>query len=117
MCEDAVRQCLISEMNINDDKVKKMMLVRCHRIGPNNKDNNATNYCRAIIVRFLDFNDRKLVWGERMALAGKEYFISKNFANNIEYRRRLLYPIMKAAKKISKVPKSTFKRRHFGSGQ
>ena len=112
MCEDAVRQCLISEMNINDDKVKKMMLVRCHRIGPNNKDNNATNYCRAIIVRFLDFNDRKLVWGERMALAGKEYFISKNFANNIEYRRRL-----KAAKKISKVPKSTFKRRHFGSGQ
>ena len=105
MCEDAVRQLLISEMNINDDKVKKMVLVRCHRIGPNNNDNNSTNYCRAIIVRFLDFNDRKLVWGERMALAGKEYSISENFANNIEYRRRLLYPIMKAAKKSAKYQK------------
>ena len=82
-----------------------MVLVRCHRIGPNNNDNNSTNYCRAIIVRFLDFNDRKLVWGERMALAGKEYSISENFANNIEYRRRLLYPIMKAAKKSAKYQK------------
>ena len=27
MCKDAVRQLLISEMNINDDKVKKMVLV------------------------------------------------------------------------------------------
>ena len=40
-----------------------------------------------------------------MALTGKKYSIGENFANNIEYRRRLLYDITQAAKKSAKYQK------------
>ena len=61
------------------------------------KDNSGL-YQRPIIVRFLDYNHRKLVWGKRTALANSPISVSENFGNGIEHRRKLLYPIMKRAK-------------------
>ena len=76
--------------------VNPISIVRCHRMG--NKDNNGI-YHRPMIVRFLDYNNRKLVWAKRMSLADTAISISENDANGIEQRRKLLYPIMKKSKK------------------
>ena len=72
------------------------------------KDNSGV-YKRPIIVRFLDYNDRKFVWGKRMVLANTAISISENFANSIEHRRKLLYPIMKKAKASDKYQKAYLK--------
>ena len=60
-----------------------------------------------MIVRVLNYNDRKLVWAKRMTLANTAISISENFAIGVEQRRKLLYPIMKKVKKSS-----TFQRAH-----
>ena len=79
MCEDTCtfRQFLISEMNINYNKVES--------IDPNNRDNNSTNNCEAIIVRFLQFNDRQLLWGDRMTPARKKYSSCSANINHISH--------------------------------
>ena len=96
MCVASVRQIMTNSLNIHPTIVENMTIVRCHRMG--NKDNNRI-YHRPMIVRFLDYNDRKLVWAKRMSLANTAISISENYANGIEQRRKLLYPIMKKAKK------------------
>ena len=93
-------------MNIDKADVDRMTIVRCHRLG--RKDNSGI-YKRPIIVRFLDYNDRKFVWGKRMVLANTAISISENFANSIEHRRKLLYPIMKKAKASDKYQKAYLK--------
>ena len=94
-CVESVRQVLINNFGIDENTVSKMVIVRCHRIGT--KDNNGL-YQRPIIVRFLDYNHRKLVWGKRTVLANTPISVSENFGNGVEHRRKLLYPIMKKAK-------------------
>ena len=60
------------------------------------------------IVRFHSYNDRRVVWSARSALKNESISINKNFAAEVEYRRRLLYPILKAAKQSSRFERKAF---------
>ena len=84
---------------MTDDEVNRIQFVRCHRIGKKALYNGGINKKRPIIVRFQQFSDRSDVWGKRFQLKDKNYSISENFANDVEYRRWLLYPVLVAAKK------------------
>ena len=72
--------------------------MRCHIIGKTTLPNGTVNRKRPIIVRFHSYNDRKVVWSARSALKNESISINENFAAELEYRRRLPYHIMKAAK-------------------
>ena len=106
ICMNTVTEILVQKMNIDKADVDRMTIVRCHRLG--RKDNSGI-YKRPIIVRFLDYNDWKFVWGKRMVLANTAISISEIFANSIEHRRKLLYPIMKKAKASDKYQKAYLK--------
>ena len=86
-CKLLVRNIFIQKLNLSDIEVN---FLRCYRIGMNRK--------RPIIVRFHSYNDRKSAWSARAALNNEYISINENFAAEVEYRRRVLYPILKAAK-------------------
>ena len=52
-----------------------------------------------IIVRFHHYADRQLVWSKRVNLKNTTFSLHENYANEVEYRRRLMYPIMSAARR------------------
>ena len=91
-------------MSIDAVAVSRMTLVRCHRVG-----RNIPNFKRPIIVRFLDYNNKKLIWKKRFDIIDKTLSIGENDANNIEHRRPLLYPIVKKAKQSPKYWKAYIK--------
>ena len=105
-CVESVRRILINNINIDETVVNEMVIVRCHRMGT--KDISGL-YQRPIIVRFLDYNHRKLVWGKRTVLANTPISFSENFGNSMEHRRKLLYPIMKKAKHSANYQKTYIK--------
>ena len=72
MCMAAVRNVFINNLNLHKDYVNGITIVRCHRLG---RKDNSGNYKRPIIVRFLNFNDRKTVWSKRMTLKNSPIFI------------------------------------------
>ena len=80
----------IKEMNSDAAVVSRMTLVCCHRVG-----RNIPHLKQPIIVWFLDYNNKKLIWNKIFDIIDNTLSISENYANNIEYRRRLLYPIVK----------------------
>ena len=106
ICLNTVTEILVQKMNIDKADVDRMTIVRCHRLG---RKHNSDVYKRPIIVRFLDYNDRKFVWGKRMVLANTAISISENFANSIEHKRKLLYSIMTRAKTSDKYQKAYLK--------
>ena len=57
---------------------------------------------RPIIVRFKHYSDRDMVWRKRSLLRNKSVSLHENFATEVEFRRRLLYPILSSAKKSGK---------------
>ena len=71
-----------------------MIFVRCHRVGKPQQQRG-----RPIIVRFHHYADRELVWSRKTLLKGKAFSIHENFASEVEFKRKLLYPILTAAKK------------------
>jgi len=100
-CEVLVKQFfenhLIRGDNGDDrDVIKNMKFVRCHRLGTTDQNNKRT---RPIIVRFNDFSDRQWIWGKRSLLKDTKFSVQENFAADVEYNRRKLYPIYHAARK------------------
>ena len=110
MCIAAARRFFINEMKLDEATVNSMTIVRCHRIGTVNNELDGNKFNRPMIVRFFNYNDRMMVWTKRFELANGNKSISENFANNIEYRRRLLYPILKKAKQSPNYQKVYLKR-------
>ena len=107
MCVTAVKKLLTNKLDINEECANNIVIARCHRLG--NRDLSGT-YNRPMILRFLNFNERQLVWGKRRLLANSTISLSENFATSVEHRRKLLYPIMKKAKNSAKYTKSYLKR-------
>ena len=99
-CIAAVRDVLIRDFKMEPDFVNKIVIVRCHRFGSSFAGGIDASFLRPMIVRFLNFNDRQAVWMRRFDLTNNSISISENFANNIEKRRRLLYPVVKKAKSL-----------------
>ena len=73
-----------------------MIIVRCHRLG--SPGPNGAKFNRPMIVWFLNHDDRQLIWRKIFDITNKSLSISENYANGIEKRRRLLYPVVKKAK-------------------
>ena len=82
-----------------------MTLVGSHGVG-----RNINHFMRPIIVRVLDYNNKKLIWNKRFDIIDKTLSISENYATNIEYRMRLLYPILKKGQTISKIWEGLYQR-------
>ena len=99
-CIAAVRDVLIRDFKMEPDFVNKIVIVRCHRFGSSFAGGIDASFLRPMIVRFLNFNDRQAVWMKRFDLTNKSISISENFANNIEKRRRFLYPVVKKANSL-----------------
>lgn len=106
-CIRALRSCFTNTLNINKTIVDKMVFVRVHRLGP--KPVGPIKFSRPIIARFHDYNMRKLVWSKRYDIPHNTISMSENYANNIEHRRRLLYPVVKRAKESKQFGKSYLK--------
>ena len=88
-CQATIRNVLKTKMNISPPTVDSIVLHRCHRLG--DKANVP------IMCRFASFQDRELVWNAKSALKGTKIYITEHFASEIEERRRLLYPVYRAA--------------------
>ncbi len=66
---------------------------RIHRLpfGPKNK--------RPIIVKLLKYADREAIWQRRKYLKDSGVTMSEDFPGEIDKKRKMLFPIMKAAQK------------------
>ena len=78
-------------------KAASIIVERCHRMGKQLHFRK-----RPIIVRFKHYADRDIVWRKRSLLRNKSVSLHENFATEVEFRRRFLYPILSSAKKSGK---------------
>ena len=96
-CEAVVKTFFKNELKLNDQMVRDMQLVACHRFGQKSYDDVRSTQ-RPIIVRFVRFNDRRTVWDKRTLLKGTKFYINENYPRKIGYNRRKLQPIYAYAK-------------------
>ena len=102
-CMKLVRNFFVQQLCISDADAASMVFVRCHRVGKKLYNNK-----RPLIVRFQHFADRKLIWSKRFQLKDKLHTMHENYASDVEYRRRMMYPILAAAKKSGKYVKAVY---------
>ena len=105
-CMQLVRDFFTNDLQLADAESQSIVFVRCHRLGKQIRGVNSRK--RPIIVRFQNFADRKLVWSKRFHLKNKNYTLHENFASDVEYRRRILYPILTHARKSGKYDKAAY---------
>ena len=103
-CELKARHFLKNNLNIDENTVKDMKFVRCHRIGrfDPRKQNRFVQQKRPLIIRFCNYSDKSLVWNARNQIKDDHIFMSENFSFDTEYRRKKLYAIYKKAKTVEK---------------
>ena len=94
-CVKVARKFFVGHLNIPENVANAMIFVRCHRLGTSKNANGHVNRKRPIIVRFHHFHDRINVWNQ----------ITENFSDEVEYNRRIFYPIVSSAKKSDKFNK------------
>ncbi len=95
ICTDTIKEFFRNKLKL--DNVKKIQIVRCHRLGPKKVGTKKT---RSIIVKFQWYGNRQRVWGARKMLKDSKYFINEDFPKEIQHRRRILRPIKQKAKAI-----------------
>ena len=83
----------IIRVNLKCPNADEMKFTRVHRLSNS----------RRTIVRFHYFKDRETVWGNRRLLKGTNYWPEEDFPSEWRNRRQVLYPILKAARKIKDV--------------
>ena len=95
-CEKLVRTFFKDKLKLDSNSVNQMRIVGCHRHG---KQFGHKGCPQSIIVRFLDYNDRHIVWMAKKNVNDKTLSINEHFCGDTEFKRRKLYPIYRAAKK------------------
>ena len=98
------RDCLHKVYDVLQHKLeipeaRNIKIVRCHRLGPFRKDSQRP---RPIIFKLHWFGDRQTIWGARRKLKGSNVYLSENFPAEIERRRKILWPIVKEARRQDK---------------
>ena len=91
---------MMHHLGMSEDGASKVVFVKCHKIGRRSPHGK-----RPIIVRFQYYPDRQCIWNKRFQLKRTIFSLHENFANEVEYPRKLMYPIMAAAKKSDKYDK------------
>ena len=95
-CEKLVRSFFKDKLKLDSNSVNHMRIVGCHRLG---KQFGRKSRPRSIIVRFLDYNDRHIVWMAKKNINDKTLSINEHFCGDTEFKRQKLYLIYRAAKK------------------
>ena len=90
----SLHQFFENNLKLTSVASKNIQFVRCHRLGAFKAGSR-----RPMIARFVHFNDRQSIWMACQHLKGQPYSISEDFPRRISFRRRLLYPIFREAKK------------------
>ena len=80
----------IIRVNMKCPEVDNMNFVRVHRLPGLQKP-------RQVIVKFQFYPDREKVWSRRRLLKSSNIWVSEDFPKEIENRRQVLTPILKAA--------------------
>ena len=87
--EQKIRQ-LFADMKLDPN----IQLTACHRFGPHTQKKNTH---RSIMVTFLKYSDRNAVWRARSVLHGQNIYVKEDFPAEIEKRRQILRPYLRAA--------------------
>ena len=94
-CAENLRAFLHNSLKIEENIVRDMKFRSCHRT-----KSKATP--APIICRFGSFEDRMTVWKTRSKLGNTAYSMSEDFPREVLAVRKVLYPIMKAARNDGK---------------
>lgn len=73
----------------------KIFISRCHRFGTF----RSVSKPRPIIFRLHWYGDRTEIWDHRRKLSGSGIYLTENYPAEIEYRRKILSPIVKECHK------------------
>ena len=91
-CEALIKEFLISEMHIHTD----IQFDRVHRLG---KFRPNKNYPRPIIAKFTNYKDKENVRrAAQKPLIGTQFRVNEHFPQEIENKRKQLYPEAKRAR-------------------
>ena len=104
-----VRVFFKDKLKLDSNSVNQMRIIGCHRLG---KQFGHKGRPRSIIVRFLDYNDRHIVWKAKKDINVKTLSIHVHFCGDTEFKRRKLYPIIVQQKKRKIQSQSLSHRRH-----
>ncbi|MCW4343356.1 MAG: hypothetical protein N0E48_08350, partial [Candidatus Thiodiazotropha endolucinida] len=95
-CEHKLRDFLRNELDFDDQEtVNNIVFDRVHRLGRPRRDQDANP--RPIVARFERYRDRELIReaGKRLNDKNNGYNIREQFPQEIEIRRKQLYPVMR----------------------
>ena len=101
----SLHQFFENKLKLTSAASKNIQFVRCHRLGAFKAGSH-----RSVIARFASFNDRQSVWLLCKHLKGQPYSISEDFPRRISFRRRLLYPLFREAKKSGRYQSVSLKQ-------
>lgn len=95
--EDVLSQFLDNKLSISN-----VAFERVHRIRSKNPDIRNSNKPPPIVAKFTFFKDREKVRKSGRLLKGTNYGIQEQFPEEIEKRRKPLYPLLRAARRDNK---------------
>ena len=93
-CKVAVHKFFHNQWKLAPEHANNIQFIRCHRLGAFKAASH-----RSVIARFRNFEDRQSVWLSCKHLRDQPYTMSEDFPRRIAFRRRLLYPIFREARK------------------
>ena len=87
---------VLNQMEIFNGKAADVLIVRCQRIGPINRERS-----RSALVQFLRYNDVQILLHNRKQLP-EHVYVKEDYPSEIEERRKILRPIFNKAKNMAK---------------
>ena len=93
-CKVALHKFFQNQLKPAHDNANNTQFIRCHRLGAFKAASH-----RSAIDRFRNFEDRQSVWLSCKHLRDQPHTMSEDFYKRIAFRRGLLYPIFREARK------------------
>ena len=100
-CMRKIREILKNSLSI--ENAESLQIVSCYRKGvppSTNAGASAPGRPRAVFCKFHSFGDRQKIWKAKTKLRGTQYAVQEDFPKEILERRKVLLPIMFAARRM-----------------
>lgn len=97
--ESVLNDFLQNELNTTDVKFDRVHRIRQHPHGNGDRRHGQFNRPPPIVAKFTFFKDKERVRKSAYLLRGKRYGINEQFPDEIEQRRRKLYPHLRQARR------------------
>ena len=101
-CLKIVKEVLQNKLELDASQID---IARCHRKGFRKNlrnERNSNEKPRPIIFKLQNYKDRQNIWESRFKLKNTKIFLNEDFPQEINQKRKTLFPIMKAAQKQNK---------------